>query len=253
MIPRVIPCLLLRGKGLVKTTRFKDPKYVGDPINAIRILNEKEVDELILLDIEATRKGTPPPFELIEEITSECFMPVCYGGGISTVHDMEKVFHLGVEKISMNARAVEEPSFVREASQVFGSQSVVVSMDVKRNFLGKYEVVIHNGRRKTGLNPLDFARQAEDMGSGELLVTSVDRDGKGSGYDVSLLRSISNSVTIPVIACGGAGRLEDVYDVISKGEVSAAAAGSLFVFYGPHRAVLINYPERQTLETLFAN
>jgi len=208
---------------------------------------------LILLDIEATRKGKPPPFELIEEITSECFMPVCYGGGISTVHDMEKVFHLGVEKISINARAVEEPSFVREASQVFGSQSVVVSMDVKRNFLGKYEIVTHNGRRKTGLNPQDFARQAEDMGSGELLVTSVDRDGKGSGYDVALLRSISNSVTIPVVACGGAGRLEDVYDVICNGEVSAAAAGSLFVFYGPHRAVLINYPERQTLETLFAN
>jgi len=252
LIPRVIPCLLLREKGLVKTVRFKNPKYIGDPINAIRIFNEKEVDELVFLDITATTENTIPPFDIIEKIASECFMPVCYGGGIRKIEDIEKVFGLGIEKVSIGSYAVEKPIFIKEISKTFGSQSIVICIDVYKGMSGRYEVVTHNGKRKRKLNPVEHAIRMEEMGAGELFVNAVNRDGTMSGYDMELVKSIGDKVKIPVIACGGAGSLKDIRDVIELACASAAGAGSLFVFYGKHRAVLINYPERKALETLFS-
>lgn len=247
LMPRIIPCLLLRNKGLVKTIKFKDPKYVGDPINVIRIFNEKEVDELIFLDIEATTKSRLPPFAVIEEIASECFMPVCYGGGVNNIEDMRKIFNLGIEKISIGSYTIENPCFVKEAANIFGSQSIVVCIDVKKNIFGKYEVVINNGKKKTGLDPLSHALKMVEMGAGELLINSVDRDGTMAGYDFQLIKNIANNVNIPVIACGGAGNLNDIGDVINKAHASSGAAGSLFVFYGKHRAVLINFPTQEEI------
>lgn len=250
-IPRVIPCLLFNGTGLVKTVQFKKPKYVGDPINAIRIFNDKEVDELIFLDITATAQDSPPAFEIIGKIASECFMPVCYGGGIRRIEDIEKILGLGMEKVSIGSYAVERPAFVREASAIFGSQSLVVCIDVAAKMSGRYEVVTHNGKRKRGMNPVEHAVRMEDMGAGEILVNAVDRDGTMAGYDMDLVRSIGENVSIPVTACGGAGSLKDIRDVIELAGASAGSAGSLFVFYGKHHAVLINYPERKDMEALF--
>jgi cyclase len=248
--PRVIPCLLLKNKGLVKTIKFKDPAYVGDPINAIKIFNEKEVDELILLDISATVNNTLPDLDMIEKIASESFMPVCYGGGIRSSEMMRIILSIGIEKISISGYAIENPNFIKEAADKFGSQSVVACIDVKKNYLGKYKVVTHNAKRKTDADPLEHAVKMEEMGAGELLINSVDRDGTMDGYDTELLRNITRNVSIPVIACGGAGRLSDIADVVKNGGSSSAAAGSLFVFYGKHRAVLINYPEPGDLESL---
>lgn len=247
LMPRIIPCLLLKNKGLVKTIKFKDPKYVGDPINAIRIFNEKEVDELIFLDIEASAKNNSPPFAMIGEIASECFMPVCYGGGIKKIEDIKKILNLGIEKVSISSYAVENPYFVKEASDIFGSQSIVVCIDVKKNIFGKYEVVTYNGKEKTGLEPLSHGLKMVEMGAGELLINSVDRDGTMAGYDLQLIKTIAENVNVPVIACGGAGNLNDIGDVIKKAHVSSGAAGSLFVFYGKHRAVLINFPTQEEI------
>ncbi len=241
---RIIPCLLLRNKGLVKTRRFKDPKYVGDPINAIRIFNEKEVDELIFLDIFATAENREPPWDLIEQIASECFMPVCYGGGIRTISDIRKIYQLGIEKVSISYQAAENPSFIAEAARIFGNQSIVVCLDVRRKLLGGYEVFTQNGTRGTGLDPVNLAKKMAENGAGEILINSIDHDGMMNGYDTKLLTAISKNIHIPVIALGGAGSLDDIYDIIKLPGV-AAAAGSLFIFYGPHRAVLINYPERK--------
>jgi cyclase len=238
---RVIPCLLLQGEGLVKTITFKNPIYLGDPINIVKIFNDKEVDELVLLDIRAT----------IEKIASECFMPLGYGGGIRNVEDMKNLFSLGVEKISINSCAVESPDLIKKATEIFGSQSIVISIDVKKSWLGKYEVVTHGGKRRTGLDPVLFAKQVENLGAGELLLNSVERDGTMQGYDLKLISLIANAVNIPVVACGGAGKLEHLADAVLKGGASAAAAGSFFVFNGPHRAVLISYPLPQELKRIF--
>ena len=251
LIPRVIPCLLLKEKGLVKTVGFKKPKYVGDPINAIRIFNEKEVDELVFFDITATTGNASPPFEMIELIASECFMPVCYGGGIRKIEDIEKIFGLGIEKVSIGSYAVECPNFIKKSSSVFGSQSIIVCIDVEMRKFGRYHVVTHNGKQKRKLDPVKHAICMEEMGAGEILVNAVDRDGTMAGYDIVLVKSIVDNVSIPVIASGGASSLEDIREVIDVGGASAAGVGSLFVFYGKHRAVLINYPERKDLETLF--
>ncbi len=251
LIPRIIPCLLLRNKGLVKSVKFKDYKYVGDPRNAIKIFNEKEADELIFIDITATIENHPPPFNIIEEIASECFMPVCYGGGIRRIEDIKTIFNLGIEKISISSHAVENPSFIRKAADIFGSQSIVVCIDVKKNFFGKYEVVTHNAGKNTGLDPFEHAVKMVKIGAGELLINSVDRDGTMTGYDLKLIKKIADSVDVPVIACGGAGKVEDIKDVIKLGGASSGAAGSLFVFYGKHRAVLISYPELRDIELLF--
>ena len=250
LITRVIPCLLLKGRGLVKTVRFKDPTYVGDPINAIKIFNEKEVDELVFLDIKATLEKKPPPYQVLSEIASECFMPLAYGGGVRSLQEIEKIFSLGVEKVCLNTAAVEDPHLIRDAAKAFGSQSIVVSMDVKKSLFGKYEMFTHGGSRNARKDILSHVRRMEELGAGELLLTSIDRDGTRQGYDVELIGRVAEAVGIPVIACGGAGDLNDITAAVKSG-AAAAAAGSLFVFHGRHRAVLISYPSRQELDAAF--
>lgn len=248
--PRVIPVLLLQNRGLVKTIKFKDPTYLGDPINIVRIFNDKEVDELIFLDITATAENRPPSFDLLNNITSECFMPLGYGGGIRSMDDVRRLMGIGIEKVILNAVAVENPSLVRSAADYVGSSSVVVSMDVKKGLQGKYEILTRNGKNRTGLDPVKHAVEMEKMGAGELFVNSVDRDGTMQGYDVDLIKSISSAVSIPIVACGGAGKLQDLEDVIKLGGASAAAAGSLFVFQGPLRGILISYPAQDDLKRI---
>ena len=245
---RVIPCLLLRGEGLVKTTRFKDPRYVGDPINAIRIFNDKEVDELVLLDITASREGRGPALSAIRDFASECFMPVAYGGGIRTVEDARQVLALGVEKVILNTMALRRPELIAEIAREFGSQAVVVSIDARKKLVGGYEVMGSGGTMKTGIKPVDHASRLVELGAGEILLTSIDRDGTESGYDLVLTGSVAQAVTVPVIACGGAGAVEHFRAAVNDGRASAVAAGSMFVFHGKHRAVLISYPERSELE-----
>ena len=245
---RVIPCLLLRNSGLVKTVKFKDPKYVGDPINAIKIFNEKEVDELIFLDIDASKTGKTPEFDRIKDLASECFMPLCYGGGVRSVGDIEKILSLGVEKVSINSHALKDLKFIQEVSEKFGSQSIVVAIDVKKDFLGKYRVYDHVKNKVTNIEPVKFAKEAAIMGAGEILINSVDRDGTMGGYDINLVKIITNAVPVPVIALGGAGNIDDITEVIKEGRASAAAAGSMFVFHGKYRAVLITYPDWEEIE-----
>lgn len=248
---RVIPCLLLKNSGLVKTIQFKNPKYIGDPINAIKIFNEKEVDELIFLDIDASVKKRKPDLKMLARIASECFMPLGYGGGIRSVDDVREIFNLGVEKVIINSLAVEKPVFIRELADIFGSQSIVVSIDVKKNIFGKYKVAIYNGKSLTKLDPVEFASRMEEMGAGELFLNSIDRDGTMKGFDTDLIRKLSNSVKIPIIACGGAGKIDDLGFAIEAG-ASAVAVGSIFVFFGNNKAVLINYPSREELIKLNA-
>lgn len=250
---RVIPCLLLRHAGLVKTVRFRDPTYLGDPINIVRIFNEKEVDELVFLDILATPEAKRPPFDLVAKLAGECFMPLCYGGGVRTIEDMKTLYALGVEKISLNTRAIEEPALVRSAADQFGSQSVMVSMDVRRGGAGGYEVCTKGGTHPTGLDPALHAAEMERQGAGELLVTSIDRDGTMQGYDLDLIRRVTAAVRIPVVACGGAGNIQDLVKAVHDGGASAAAAGSIFVFQGKYRAVLINCPTAQELRRAFGD
>ena len=249
---RVTPCLLLKNRGLVKTIKFKDPKYIGDPINAVKIFNEKEVDELILLDITATTEKKGLQIRLISEIASECFMPLCYGGGICSIDDIREIFKLGIEKVSINTCAVENPLFIKSAADAFGSQSIVVSIDVKKDLFGKYEIFTQSGKKNTKLDAIKFIKQMENMGAGEILINSIDREGTMQGYDIDLIKKVAESVSIPVIVCGGAGKIEDFEEAVKKGGASAVAAGSLFVFYGPNRAILINFPTRQELKTVLS-
>lgn len=249
-IPRVIPVLLLQNSGLVKTQKFKNPKYVGDPINAVKIFNEKEVDELIFLDISATKEFRKPNYKLLNEIATECFMPLCYGGGIKNIADIRDVINTGVEKVAINAAAIEKPDFIKEASENFGSSTIIVSIDIKKNFWGKKTIHTYSASKNTGIDPIKFAQKMQEYGAGELLINSVDRDGFMNGYDLELIEKISKVVDIPVIACGGAGNLQHLKEAIEHG-ASAVAAGSMFVFHGTHRAVLINYPSQKELQTLF--
>lgn len=248
LMTRVMPCLLLKDGALVKTVKFKDPGYIGDPINAVRIYNEKEVDELIFLDITATIEKRKPPYKVLSEIASECFMPVTYGGGVQDVETIRQILSLGVEKVAINSHAVINPDFVRAAADKFGSSTIVVSIDVRKKLFGRYEVFIHGGRKSAGLDPVQFAVKMEQMGAGEILLNSVDRDGTQEGYDVELLKSVTGAVGIPVIACGGAGKIEDFRAAVKEGGASACAAGSMVVYFGRNRAVLITFPEREKLE-----
>ena len=245
---RIIPVLLIKKDGLVKSVQFKNHKYVGDPINAVRIFNEKEVDEIVLLDISATAEKRPPNILRIKEIASEAFMPLAYGGGITTVDEIKDLITAGVEKVVLNTVAVNKPSIITEGANWIGSQSIVVSMDVKKNWLGKYKVYSNNGTKNTDLDPVDFAKQVEAAGAGEIFLNSIEKDGTFEGYDVNLIKKVSESVNIPVVAIGGAGSLQDFTSAIQHG-ASAAAAGSLFVFQRPHRAVLISYPMQHELRT----
>jgi imidazole glycerol-phosphate synthase subunit HisF len=247
---RVIPALLLRNSGLVKTLKFKDPKYVGDPINAIRIFNEKEVDELMVLDITASRERREPNYSLIEEFAGECFMPLAYGGGVTHVEQAGRLFGLGVEKICLQTAALEDLSLVNRLVERFGSQSVMVSVDVKRNWLGKAQLYgAAEGKSRT--EPwLEYTQRLVDAGAGEILLNAVDRDGTLAGPDLELIRLASSSISVPLIAVGGVSSLADIKAVVDAG-ASAVAAGAFFVFHGPHRAVLITYPKYQELENLF--
>jgi cyclase len=245
---RVIPVLLIHQRGLVKSFRFKDYKYVGDPINAVRIFNDKEVDELAIIDIDASRENRSPDISRIREIASEAFMPIAYGGGISKVDQVKEILSAGVEKVILNRSAVRNPELITEIARQFGSQSVVASIDYKKNLFGKLHVYTENGKTNTGLDPGLFARQMEEAGAGEILLNSINRDGSFSGYDLEMIEKISHSISIPMIAVGGASSLSDFKQAALHG-ASAVSAGSMFVFQRPHRAVLISYPSQQELET----
>jgi|WetSurMetagenome_2_1015567.scaffolds.fasta_scaffold00504_18 imidazole glycerol-phosphate synthase subunit HisF len=250
-IKRVIPCLLLRNNGLVKTVKFKKSTYIGDPINAVKIFNEKEVDELIFLDIDATKKGVEPSYDLIRNISSECFMPFAYGGGIRSLLQIEKIIKSGAEKIVINSNAFFQKNFVEEAVTHFGSSTIVVSVDVKKDLFKGYNVYVNGGTFNTGKNPVEYAKEIEERGAGEILINSIDRDGVMEGYNIGLIKSLSQSIKIPLIACGGAGQLDDFRSAVNDGGASAVAAGSFFVFQGKRRAVLITYPSYAEITNLF--
>ena len=249
--PRLIPCLLVQNGGLVKTVNFANPKYVGDPINAVRIYNEKEVDELVVLDIDATAKRTEPDYHLISHLASECRMPLCYGGGVQTVTQIEKIISLGVEKVAVSSALIENPKLISDAAIRVGSQSLVVVIDVRKTgLLRRHEVVTHNGSRRTGFNPVEFASYMAELGAGEIVINSVDRDGEMKGYDLDLVEQVRQKIHLPLTVLGGAGSLDDFRGLIDRFGLIGAAAGSLFVFKGKYRAVLINYPNRVEKEAL---
>ena len=242
--PRIIPSLLLDDQRLVKTIKFSHPNYLGDPINAVKIYNEKQVDELCILDISRNKTGIN--FELLQDIASEAFMPLSYGGGINDMEQVKKLFHIGFEKVIINSILYSHPDFVEKVVEYAGSQSVVASIDYKKTLLNKQKCFSQCGRNKVDISPIDMAIRAEKMGVGEILLNSIDRDGMMNGYDLPVVREVSSRITIPLIACGGAGSLKDIKDVIDSG-ANAAAAGSLFVYYGDKKGVLINYPSEEEM------
>ena len=251
--PRIIPCLLVHDDGLVKTVAFKDPKYVGDPINAVKIFNEKETDELAVFDIDATSRGSEPNFRMIANLAVECRMPLCYGGGVKTVEQAKRIVGLGVEKVAISSAAVETPELISAAAQEIGGQSVVVVIDAKKDDrTGEYMAWTRNGTHPTGRPVIAFARQAEALGAGEIVVNSIDNDGRMKGYDMTLARAVRQAVRLPITVLGGAGSLADLGKLIGTCGVVGAAAGSLFVFKGVYRAVLINYPAPAQKEELFS-
>jgi len=251
-IKRLIPCLLLRNRGLVKTVKFRESTYVGDPINTVKIFNEKEVDEIFFLDIDATNAHKEPPYDLIQNIAGECFMPFAYGGGINSLQQIEKIIASGAEKIIINTSAFTKKGFIREAVNHFGSSTIAVAVDVKKEFLKGNIVYVNGGKRSTGINPVQYVRMVEDEGAGEILINSIDRDGMMGGYDLDLIKSVSKAVKLPVIACGGAGKLSDFSDAVKSGGAAAVAAGSFFVFHGKRKAVLITYPSYSEILDLFS-
>jgi imidazole glycerol-phosphate synthase subunit HisF len=250
--PRIQPCLLVHNGGLVKTVQFKDPRYVGDPINAVKIFNEKEADELIVLDIDATANNVEPNFRLIAQFAVECRMPLCYGGGIKTVAQAKRIIELGVEKIAVSSAAIEQPALITEIAREIGSQSVVVVVDARKSrWSSDYEVRTRNGAVKTGMTPVQAAKEAEARGAGEIVVNSIDNDGMMKGYDLTLATQVRQATQLPMTVLGGAGSHADIVKLIESCGVVGAAAGSLFVFKGPLRGVLINYPNAAQKEQIF--
>lgn len=248
----MIPCLLLMNGRLVKTIKFGKPNYVGDPINIVRIFNTKEVDEVLFLDISATPEKRGPSFQLLSEIASECFMPFGYGGGITTLEEVKTLFSLGVEKVVLNTIATKDPAFITRIAERYGNQSIIISIDVKKNIFGRYHVYTRCGKEKIIIDPIDYAIQMENRGAGEILLTSISRDGTMQGYDIELIKMIAQSVKIPVICCGGAGQLTDFSKAVKEGGASAVAAGSMVVYQGKNRAVLTKFPKRAELMTLLS-
>ena len=249
---RITPCLLVHKKGLVKTVGFKDPKYVGDPINAVKIFNEKEVDELIVLDIDASVEGRGPDFELISNLAVECRMPFCYGGGVTTVEEAKRIISLGAEKVALSSAAIKNFDIIFQIGQAVGIQSVVVILDVKKkNFLSGYEIYIHNGKKTTGIKLTEFVKRLDKIGVGEIVINSIDRDGKMEGYDLDLIDIVRELTEVPITALGGAGNITDIKALIARYKIIGAAAGSLFVFKGKYRAVLISYPNSQEKRALY--
>lgn len=249
---RVIPVLLIRNGGLVKSVQFKKHKYVGDPINAVKIFNDKQVDEIIILDIDASTKNQQPNFKLVEEICGEAFMPLAYGGGVKTLEDAQRLLYNGAEKIVVNTSLLEQPKVLEAIAKQFGNQSVVASIDYKTSLFGKPKVYGSNGTKKTKWAPQELSKKAADYGAGEIMLNSIDRDGTYKGYDLEMLQNITSSVDIPLITCGGAGALNDFQLAIEHG-AAAVAAGSMFVFQRPHQAVLISYPNTTELNKLNEN
>lgn len=238
---RVMPCLLVHNKGLVKTVKFTDPKYVGDPINAVKIFNEKGVDELVVLDIDATVNGVEPDYSLIRKLAAECRMPLCYGGGVKTVEQARRIVGLGVEKVALSSAAIENPEIIRDIATVIGSQSVVVVVDVKKTLLGGYAAFIHNGKKRIRVDLDTLLEQLEALGAGEIVINSIDNDGVMKGYDMKLAQRVRDRVSIPMTVLGGAGSKDHIFELVDQFKVIGAAAGSLFVFKGVYKAVLINY------------
>lgn len=242
---------MVHNRGLVKTVNFKNPKYVGDPINAVKIFNEKEVDELIVVDIDATVLGREPDFTMIKNLAAECRMPLCYGGGVKSVNQAKMIINLGAEKVAISSAAIDNPKLVSEIAEAVGRQSVIVILDVKeKGLFGQYELFTHNGTISTGKNPRDFAIEIEKLGVGEIVINSIDNDGMMEGYDMKLIQSIREAVSVPITALGGAGNLNDIKNLINKFGIMGAAAGSLFVFKGVYKAVLINYPKQAEIREL---
>ncbi len=251
--PRIIPCLLVKNKGLVKTVKFNSPKYVGDPINAVKIFNEKEVDELAVFDIDATREGREPDYTMIKNLAVECRMPLCYGGGIKTVEQANRILSLGVEKVAISSAAVESPSLVSKIAEQLGTQSVVVVLDVrKRRLGGRYDVWTRNATQNSDCSVVDLAKRMEELGAGEIVINSIDNDGVMKGYDFKLIDKVRELVTVPLTVLGGAGSLQDIEQLVRRYGLIGAAAGSLFVFKGIYKAVLINYPGPTEKEELYA-
>ena len=250
-LPRVIPTLLLKNNGLVKTKKFKNEKYIGDPINAVKIFNEKEVDEIVFLDIDASKNDMLPDYDMINRIASECFMPLAYGGGINNIRHVDKILNIGVEKIVVNSYLFRNINFIYEIANIIGSQSVVVSIDIKKSLFGNYKIYSHSSDDISSMDLVPYLKKIQNLGAGEVLINSVDRDGTMGGYDIDLIKLVANNIDIPVIACGGAGSVEDFKDALENGGASAVSAGSMFVFHGVHNAVLINYLNAKELKYIY--
>jgi len=245
MNKRIIPILLLKDGALVKGEKYKDFRYLGDPINAIKIFNDKEVDEIFFLDISANKTNRPISIELVEQLSEECYMPFGVGGGITNVEEVRQILRSGAEKVTINTSSITSKEIIKEISQEFGSQSLVVSVDVVKNWFGKKKLCYFNGSKTLSVDILSWVKEIESLGAGEIILNSVYNDGMMTGYDLDFIDSVSTSVNIPVIASCGAGKLEHIYDLFSQTNASAAACGSLFVFHGPRKAILINYPNRE--------
>jgi imidazole glycerol-phosphate synthase subunit HisF len=251
-IVRVIPILLLKDEGLVKTKKFKDPVYIGDPINAVRIFNEKEVDELLLLDIDAAKKIREPQYQWLKDIVSESFMPIGYGGGIDSVDKAKKVFDLGIEKVILNSASFNY-ELVEQLASIYGSQSIVISIDVKKSIFGIYNTYSESSKQKHSIDPVQHAKKVVNAGAGEIIIQSIDNEGTMKGYDIELIKSVCESVPIPVVASGGAGSIEDLEIALKEGNASAVSAGSLFVYKGKQNGILINYPTEIIQNKFFEN
>lgn len=249
---RVSPCLLVHNKGLVKTVKFKDPKYVGDPINAVKIFNEKEVDELIVLDIDATVNELEPNYQMIRHLANESRMPLCYGGGIKTAQQAQKIIKLGVEKVAISSQALNKPSVLKEMANIIGKQSIVIVLDVKKTLFGGYEVYTHNGKQKQKKKLELIIQELEEVGIGELVINSIDNDGVMKGYDLKLAEKVRELASVPLTILGGAGKAEDILELVEKFKVIGASAGSLFVFKGVYKAVLISYLTKDALRKIRA-
>lgn len=249
--PRVIPVLLLKNLGLVKSIQFKDHRYIGDPINAVKLFNDLEADELVFLDILASKENRTISLDFVRKVGDEANMPFGVGGGIRTIAHIREIISAGAEKAIINSAAIDNPEFIRNAANEFGSSTIVVSLDVKKNLFGKTQLYSLAGTKSTSLDPLDFAKLMEEKGAGEIIINSIEHDGKMQGYNIPLIKKISQAVTIPVIACGGAATLPHLKQAVTEGYASAVAAGSMFVYHGPRKAVLINYPPQSQLKQLF--
>lgn len=245
--PRIIPVLLLKDSALVKSIKFKDHKYIGDPINAVRIFNDIKADELVFLDIEASKQNRLISLDFVKDVGEEANMPFSVGGGIRTLEDIKAVINAGAEKVIINTYAVQNPDFIRQASEVFGSSTIVVCIDVKKNMFGKQKCRILSGSKSTSYSPRELARLMEQNGAGEIIIQSIDKDGTMTGYDIDLIKSVSTAVSVPVVALGGAGKIGDLINAFQKGYANALAAGSLFIYQSVQRGVLINYPEKNEL------